>query len=145
MRPRTGYAWLVSEDRNISVDEALAEITIIIDRLDSMGPGDPGRSDLVARRDELRRSARDASVASRSSDILRYERDQALHQVAEIEARHAKKASAKKRAFGWIIDPGSESNRIDRMLKEQHAAEREALERRIAEIDVQLEDTEPEA
>jgi hypothetical protein len=135
----------VSEDRNISVDEALAEITIIIDRLDSMRPGDPGRSDLVARRDELRRSARDASVASRSMDILRYERDQALHQAAEIEARNSKKASAKKRAFGWIIDPGSESNRIDRMLKEQDADEREALERRIAEIDLQLEDTEPEA
>lgn len=135
----------MSEDRNISVDEALAEITIIIDRLDSMRPGDPGRSDLVARRDELRRSARDASVASRSMDILRYERDQALHQAAEIEARNSKKASAKKRAFGWIIDPGSESNRIDRMLKEQDADEREALERRIAEIDLQLEDTEPEA
>lgn len=143
MRPRTGYAWLVSEDRNISVDEALAEITIIIDRLDSMGPGDPGRSDLVARRDQLRKSARDASVASRSTDILRYERDQAQHQVAEIEARNAKKARAKKRAFAWIIDPGSESNRIDRMLKEQDAAEREALERRIAEIDTRLADTEP--
>jgi hypothetical protein len=125
------------------VDEALAEITIIIDRLDSMGPGDPGRSDLVARRDELRRSARDASVASRSTDILRYERDQAQRQVAEIEARSAKKARAKKRAFSWIIDPGSESNRIDRMIREQDAAEREALERRIAGIDAQLEDTEP--
>jgi hypothetical protein len=133
----------VSENRNISVDEALAEITIIIDRLDSMGPGDPGRDDLVARRDELRRSARDASEASRSTDILAYERDQAQRQIAEIEARNAKKTRAKKKAFGWIIDPGSESNRIDRMLKEQDTAEREALERRIAEIDTQLEDAEP--
>lgn len=133
----------MSEDRNISVDEALAEITIIIDRLDSMGPGDPGRSDLIARRDELRRSARDASEASRSTDILSYERDQAQRQVAEIESRSAKKARAKKKAFNWIIDPGSESNRIDRMLKEQDAAEREALEHRIAEIDAQLADTEP--
>lgn len=128
----------MSEDRNISVDEALAEITIIIDRLDSMGPGDPGRDDLVARRDDLRRSARDASEASRSTDILSYERGQAQRQVDEIEARNAKKARVKKKAFAWIIDPGSESNRIDRMLKEQDAAERKALERRIAEIDAQL-------
>lgn len=128
----------MSDDADLSVDEALAEITVIIDRLNSMGPGDPERARLVARRDELRKSARNASVASRSTDILRYERDQAQRQIDEIDARIAERSKTQKRALRWIIDPGSEANRIDRMLRDQDTAKREELERDIAEIDEQL-------
>lgn len=131
----------MSNDETLSTDEALAEIHSIIDRLDAMGPGDPGRTDLIARRDQLRRSAREAAVASRSTDTLLYERDQAQRRLAEIDARGARKLKAEKRVLSWIIDPGSEANRIDRMLQEQDAAERDELERRIVEIEVQLDDT----
>jgi len=131
----------MSDEQTHSVDEALAEINSIIDRLDAMGPGDPGRPDLIARRDELRKTARDASVASRSTDTLLYEKDQAQRRLAEIEARNATKSRAEKRALRWIIDPGAEANRIDRMLREQDATEREELESRIVEIEVQLDDT----
>lgn len=132
------YAWNVSDDADLSVDEALAEITVIIDRLNTMGPGDPERAHLVARRDELRESARHASVASRSTDVLRYERDLAQRQLDEIDARISERSRAQKRALRWIIDPGSEANRIDRLLREQDAENREELEHRIAEIDKQL-------
>ncbi len=128
-------------DEPLSVDEALAEIAEIIDRLDAMGPGDPGRAELIARRDELRQSAREASVASRSEDILRYEREQARRRLEELDARSAERTKAEKSPMRWIIDPGSEVNRINQMLKERDAAEREELERRIHEIEIQLDDT----
>lgn len=131
----------MGEDETLSADEALAEINSIIDRLDAIGPGDPGRADLIARRDQLRKSARDAAIASRSTDTLRYERDQAQRRLAEIDARNAKKVKAEKRVLSWIIDPGSEANRIDRMLQEKDAVERDDLERRIVEIQVELDDT----
>lgn len=131
----------MGEDETLSADEALAEINSIIDRLDAMGPGDPGRTNLIARRDQLRRSAREAAVASRSTDTLRYERDQARRRLAEIDSRNAKKVKAEKRVLSWIIDPGSEANRIDRMLQEKDEAEREELERRIEQIEIELDDT----
>ncbi|GMQ85877.1 MAG: hypothetical protein BMS9Abin07_1446 [Acidimicrobiia bacterium] len=128
----------MSDNGNLSVDEALAEITAIIERLDAMGPGDPGRAGLVARRDELRKSARDASVASRSDDILRYERNQAVRRIAELDSRPVKKSWVEKRNFRWINDPGAYANRINEMIAEQNATEREQLQRRIVEIDAQL-------
>jgi len=131
----------MGQDETLSTDEALAEINSIIDRLDAMGPGDPGRADLIARRDQLRRSARQAAVASRSTDTLLYERDQARRRLVEIDSRNAKKVKAEKRVLSWIIDPGSEANRIDRMLQEKDEAEREDLERRIEEIQIELDDT----
>ncbi|MCH7844358.1 MAG: hypothetical protein IIC70_00605 [Acidobacteria bacterium] len=131
----------MSDNGNLSVDEALAEVTAIIDRLNAMGPGDPGRAGLVARRDELRKSARDASVASRSDDILRYERDQARRRIAELDSTPVKKSWVEKRNFRWINDPGAYSNRINQMIAEQNATEREQLERRIVEIDAKLHDT----
>jgi hypothetical protein len=134
---------MVPVSDEMSVDEALAEINEIIEQLNAMGPADPGRAELIARRDELRKSAQDASVASRSEDILRYERDQARRRLAEIEARSAERAKAEKSPLRWIIDPGSEANRINRMLKEQDAAARDELERRILEIEVLLDDTAP--
>ena len=131
----------MNDDEVLSVDEALAEINSIIHRLDAMGPGDPGRTDLISRRDQLRRSAQEASVASRSTDTLLYERDQAQRRLAEIDGRNARKLKAEKRVLSWIIDSGSESNRIDRMVQEKDAAERDELERRIVEIEIQLDDT----
>ncbi len=131
----------MSDNGNRSVDEALAEITAIIGRLDALGPGDPGRAGLVARRDELRKSARDASVASRSDDILRYERDQARRRIAELDSRPVKKSWVEKRNFRWINDPGAYSNRINQMIEDQDATERGQLERRIVEIDAKLHDT----
>lgn len=131
----------MNDDEVLSVDEALAEINSIIHRLDAMGPGDPGRTDLIARRDQLRRSAQEASVASRSTDTLLYERDQVQRRLAEIDGRNARKLKAEKRVLSWIIDSGSESNRIDRMVQEKDAAERDELERRIVEIEIQLDDT----
>ena len=128
----------MSDDGTLSVDEALSEITAITDRLDSMGPGDPGRTQLIARRDELRRSARDASAASRSEDTLRYELDRAHRTLADIDARAAERSRSEKRTFRWINDPESESNRINQMLRDQDLAEREQLERRIGEIQTQL-------
>lgn len=132
------YAGGVSDDRTLSVDEALAEITAITDRLDSMGPGDPGRTKLIGRRDELRRSAREASAASRSEDTLRYELDQAQRTLTEIDARVTKRSKSEKRPFRWINDPDSYSNRIDQMLRDQDEEERDQLERRIDEIEEQL-------
>ena len=130
----------MSDDRTTSVDEALAEITAITDRLDAMGPGDPGRAKLIARRDELRRSAREASAASRSVDTLHYELDQAQRALAEIDARSAERAKSQKRTFRWINDPDSYANRINQMLRDQDEEERRQLERRIVEIEEQLAD-----
>jgi hypothetical protein len=121
-----------------SVDAALSEITAITARLDAMGPGDPGRRDLIAKRDDLRRSARDASAASRSVDTLRYELDRAYRLLADLDARAAERAKSEKRGFRWINDPDSEANRINRMLEEQDADARRQLERRINEIERQL-------
>ena len=128
----------MSDDRTLSVDEALSEITAITDRLDAMGPGDPGRNGLIAQRDELRRSARDASAASRSDDTLRYELDQAHRGLSDIEARAAERSRSEKRTFRWVNDPNSQSNRINQMLEEQDQEERLQLERRIGEIETQL-------
>lgn len=133
----------MSDDQTVSVDEALAEITIIINRLDSMGPGDLERADLIARRDELRKSARDASAASRSDDALRYERHQAQRRLAEVETRFAERSKAEKRTFKWINDPGSYENRINQMLRDQDEQERHDLNHRIAQIEAQLGDTGP--
>jgi predicted RNase H-like nuclease (RuvC/YqgF family) len=131
------YAGLVAKEQT-SVEAALSEITAITARLDAMGPGDPGRRELIARRDELRRSARDASAASRSVDTLRYELDQAHRALADLDARAEERAKSEKRSFRWINDPESEANRIDRMLEEQDAEARHQLERRISEIQHQL-------
>lgn len=133
-----GYAGGVSDDRALSVDEALSEIAAITDRLDAMGPGDPGRTELIARRDELRQSVREASSASRSEDALRYELDKARRALAYIEARAAERSKSEKRTFRWINDPDSESNRINQMLRDQDLAQRQQLERRIGEIETQL-------
>lgn len=128
----------MANEQTPSVDAALSEITEITARLDAMGPGDPGRRELIARRDELRRSARDASAASRSVDTLRYELDQSYRALEDLDARATERAKSEKRAFRWINDPDSEANRINRMLEEQDAAAREQLERRVREIEHQL-------
>jgi hypothetical protein len=129
----------VGDDQILSVDEALAEIASIIDRLDSMGSSDPARPRLVARRDELRKAARDAAVASRSDDTLRYERDQAQRRVDELDKRLIKPGWSERQPTKWINDPGAYSARINEMLREQDATERAELERRIADITRQLE------
>lgn len=128
----------MGEDQTSSVEEALTEITVIVDRLNALGPGDPGRERLIARRDELRKTARDASNASRSEDILRYERDQAQRRLTEIEIRATERTRAEKRTFKWINDPGSEANRINQMLREQDEEEHDQLVIRIHDIEIQL-------
>ncbi len=128
----------MDDDRTLSVDEALSEIAAITEQLDAMGPGYPGRSGLIARRDELRRSARDASAASRPEDTLRYELDQAHRGLSDLEARALERSKSERRTFRWINDPNSESNRINQMLEDQDQAARLQLERRIGEIEAQL-------
>ncbi len=128
----------MGDDKTISVDEALAEITQIIDRLNAMGANAPGRARLVARRDELRRAARDAAVASRSDDALRYERDQARRRLDELDETLIKPSWAERQPSKWVNDPGAYAHRINEMLEAQTEAEREELLRRIAEIDAQL-------
>ena len=86
-------------------------------------------------------SRSEASVASRSDDILRYERDQARRRIAELDSTPVKKSWVEKRNFRWINDPGAYSNRINQMIAEQNATEREQLERQIVEIDAKLHDT----
>ena len=132
----------MSDDPTLSVDEALSEISAITDRLNAMGPGDPGRRELIARRDELRRFARDASAASRSEDTLRYEIDQVHKALSDLDAREAERARSEKRSFRWINDPDSEANRINQLLHDQDVAERTQLERRITEIEQQLSSSE---
>ena len=128
----------MGEDKIVSVDEAMAEIGEIIDKLNTMGASAPGRAKLVARRDELRKAARDAAVASRSEDALRYERDQAWRRLQELDDAYIKESWVERQPTRWINDPGAYASRINEMLEEQSAAEREELQRRIAEIDVQL-------
>ena len=126
---------------DLTIDQALAEIMSLSERIDALGPDDPNRVALERQREELRTDVREASDASRSLPGLLNELGALQRRLSQIDARPIDEGWSEKaryRGVRWFNDPGAYSNTINEMLNAEDADERLEIVERIAEIETVL-------
>ena len=121
-----------------SIDDLLAELVDVSDRLagDDLTTGE--RTRLENRRTVLRDVARRADDASRSRPVLENELGALRRRLAEIDDRPIGKGWSEKTNTRWLNDPGAYSSQINRMISDQDRDERARIVERIGEIESAL-------
>ena len=121
-----------------SIDDLLAELVDVSDRLagDDLTTGE--RTRLENRRTVLRDVARRADDASRSRPVLENELGTLRRRLAEIDDRPIGKGWSEKTNTRWLNDPGAYSSQINRMISDQDRDERARIVERIGEIESAL-------
>jgi len=121
-----------------SIDDLLAELVDVSDRLagDDLTTGE--RTRLENRRTVLRDVARRADDASRTRPVLKNELGALRRRLAEIDDRPIGKGWSEKTNTRWLNDPGAYSSQINRMISDQDRDERARIVERIVEIESAL-------
>ena len=121
-----------------SIDDLLAELVDVSDRLagDDLTTGE--RTRLENRRTVLRDVARRADDASRARPVLENELGTLRRRLAEIDDRPIGKGWSEKTNTRWLNDPGAYSSQINRMISDQDRDERARIVERIGEIESAL-------
>jgi len=121
-----------------SIDDLLAELVDVSDRLagDDLTAGE--RTRLENRRTVLRDVARRADDASRTRPVLENELGALRRRLAEIDDRPIGKGWSEKTNTRWLNDPGAYSSQINRMISDQDRDERARIVERIVEIESAL-------
>lgn len=124
--------------RELSVDEVLAELRRLSATLAGLREDDPRRVALDRRREELRRTARDAADRARHPDSLRRELELLRDRLAALEALPIEPSWPERTPAPWINDPSAYARDINRRIAEQTAGERRWLAARIARLETLL-------
>ena len=125
---------------DLTLDQALAEIVALSAKIEALDPDGPKRVALERQRQSLRVDVREAADASRSGPGLLNELGTLQRRLAQIDDRPIGKGWAEKGHYRWVNDPGAYSNRINEMIDDQDAYERETIVTRIAEIQEALDE-----
>lgn len=118
----------------LSIDEALAAMRGVDERLASLGPDHPERKRLEARRAELQAAARRAADLGRTPEAVRAELDHFERRLSEIDGELIGKSWAEKGNYGWINDPGAYAHGINQELRRANQDTRDEVLLRIAEL-----------
>jgi hypothetical protein len=123
-----------------SIDDLLAELVHLSERLgeDDLTPGE--RVHLEERRSYLRNLARRVDDTSRSRAVLENELGSLRRRLAEIDDRPIGKGWTEKTNTRWLNDPGAYSSQINRIIDDQDRDERAEVVERIGEIEAALGD-----
>ena len=121
------------------IDELLERIKGISDRIESLHPEDPERVTLEAERELLRADARTSVGPGVSAEYLRYELNHLRRRLGELDGEAIEKPSAARNPMA-LVDHQAFSRRINELLAEKTEDERTFLERRIAQLERQLDD-----
>jgi hypothetical protein len=121
-------------------DDVLEELLAIARRLDTMGPADPERLELEARRSELRSAAQKAALSARDPEYLKSELRHLRRRLAALDAETVKTPSWQTHLPVRLNDPDAPARLINRQIDELNAPERGELESRISELESRLEE-----
>ena len=124
---------------DLTIDQALAEIMSLSERIDALEPDDRKRATFERQREDLRADVREASNASRSLPGLLNELGALQRRLSQIDTRpidHGWAEKARYRGVRWFNDPGAYSSTINDMLNAEDADERSEIVERIAEIEM---------
>lgn len=128
-------------DREITVDEALAELMDINRRLGNLAGDDPLRRSLESRKVELQTAARQAADRGRDPAALELELAELRSRLRGLDDRPIGKGWSEKGNYRWINDPGAYANVINRRIAEGDSPDREWVEQRIGELEAVLQDS----
>jgi polyhydroxyalkanoate synthesis regulator phasin len=123
-------------EMTLTPDDALNELRDIRARLDRLPEDDPQRTALLARREELREAAAIAADMSRNPDNLRHDLARLEQRLAELETKPIvpKRSDHPRRTKYLLNNPFVYASKINSEIEGATESEREALERRIAEL-----------
>jgi hypothetical protein len=121
---------------SLSIDQALAELQRIAERLAALPDGHPDRSQLLERRDALREAARAAADLSRNPVALRRELTLLEARLRELEKKKIKRSLMERRR--WVNDPSAYAHTINDRIDESSAEDRDTIEERIAVLRARL-------
>ncbi len=133
--PQTGPCYGAA--MQMTPDELLSELRTIASRLDQLPPGHTDRTALETRRAELRELARTAAEAQRDPRVLRAELEHLEARLTELEEQKITVPSWQTELASHrltITDPSAQANRVNAEIERGTAAERGAIEERIAQI-----------
>lgn len=125
---------LYSVDMPRDIDDLLARIKELSERLALSDAPDQDRRSMLAEREALRSDARQLTNAARHPRSVETEVEALTARLDEIESSFVRKGYAEKYLTKGFSDPGAYSATINRRLSEHHADEIERIRARIATL-----------
>lgn len=117
-----------------TIDELLAEIRNLSDRIEALEPESPERRKLEASRDGLRTIARDVADATRHPAAIATQIEALEARLREIESLLIKQGFTERRVGKTIQDPGAYSHNINKAIAADHAEEVRSINEQLARL-----------
>ena len=117
-----------------SIDELLATIRSLTERIDQLDADDRKRTQLELKREKLRETARDAADASRHPEDVTRQIEALEHRLAEINQLLIKQGYTERRVGRTIQDPSAYSANINRAIEADHVEEVRSIKAQLVRL-----------